>query len=248
MTTKIRPPTRGIQYESIYSGIMPVDLPGTAPACHAWAPFAQRINESPDPLGLMYEIADEHFAYREHGYQWVVALFASPLRASMINRVLGCGNRYGVRNRTRRGKEEATRGMSEEELAARPTGYIIPNAMRSMQFARRSRILPEHDLKEASVVDYLRALATGGEDGKSMLRRIQGACASLFTDAWFCPDYAADILHARLLITLTYLCAGRPDVISFGVLQDDVTSNVQHWNVMIRCGDSFFSLSGHISK
>lgn len=237
----ITPKHRGIPNEWVYEGIKATDLPNTMHACHAWMPFSDRIMAAECPMSEMFNICKEHFSAPEQSYLWVAALFPVRIKTSMANRMLGCG-KHGARTNTSRSASAALSGLSKSELRDMPWKHSAPPVTRTLQFARRSRITGDLVDAKAPVVEYLNAVFH--TQPEYYWERIYRAVADVVTDSFQFRE-GQEAVHLRLFLTLTYMCAGRPDVVLLSTLpDDDRRSNRIHWQVAVKSGDTFFNFSG----
>ena len=240
---KLFPKHRGIPTSWIQEGIPATYITLTGFAYHSWQQWRDQIMASPDPLGAMFAIVDEHFHAPEHGYLWIAALFPSPIRYNMANRMLGCGN-YGNRNVTARRRMCELSGITQDELRDMPWNYVVPKATRTIQYARRSTMTDLKDYNNVSVVDYLVALRTRNPE---YLERIEAACFSVVNDGikHGAPLNTEACVTFRLFILISYMCGGRPEDVAVSIMpSDDPKSSAIYSCVAVRSEGQTYIFNG----
>lgn len=240
MTQRIAPTHRGIPSTWVYDGIGISSLPNTFHACYAWMAFSDRIMAAACPMSEMFDICNENFSAPEQSSLWVAALFPSTLKAGMANRMLGCGE-YNHRTNTSRLASSELSGITKSELRDMPWMHVVPPVTRTLQFARRSRITGDRVAADATAVEYLNAVFGMRPD---YWMRISKALEDVVNSAFQFRE-CHDAVHLRLFLVLTYMCAGRPDMVMFSTLPDDDRQSQRiHWQVAVKSGNTFFNFSG----
>jgi hypothetical protein len=199
---------------------------------------------SPNPMAALFDICEEHFVAPEQGYLWVAALFPSPLRYNIANRVLGCGHNYGRRNLLARRRTCELSGISKEEAINMPWNYVVPKATRSIQFARRETMTDMKDYNQSTVVEYLVALR---ERNPEYLEKIEQACYAVIAEGiqHGHPLDSKGCITLLLFILISYMCAARPSDIAYDItMADDPESSCLYWCVTIRSNDQFYTING----
>lgn len=240
---KLFPKHRGIPTSWIRGGVPATNIPLTGFAYHSWQQWRDQIMASPDPMGAMFSIVESSFHAPEHGYLWIAALFPSPIRYNMANRMLGC-DRYYNRNATARRRMCELSGITQEELREMPWDYVVPKTTRSVQYARRSTMTDVKDYNNVSVVDYLVALRTRNPE---YLERIEAACSSVVDDSLKhgAPLNTEACVTFRLFILISYMCGGRPEDVTVSTMpSDDPKSHTIYSCVAIRSNDQTFIFNG----
>lgn len=240
---KLFPKHRGIPARWIDEGVPATYIPLTGFAYHSWQQWRTQIMESPDPMSAMFSLVESNFHAPEHGYLWIAALFPSPIRYNMANRMLGC-DRYRDRNTTARRRMCELSGITQEELREVPWDYVVPKTTRSIQYARRSTMTDLKDYNNVSVVEYLVALGTRNPEYGD---RIAAACSSIIEDGLKhgAPLNTEECVTFRLFILISYMCGGRPDSIAVSVVpSDDPQSTTLYSCVAIRSNDQTYYING----